>query len=111
MKQIKMNSLAKVVARRHRVRASDLTGQSRGRWVAHPRFKFVWIARYKLGHSTSVIGRFLGGRDHTTIIHASRQAEALGLISPETVDDILLEAEGQTQVDMEQLKKDAGVFA
>ena len=111
MKQIKMNSLAKVVARRHHVRASDLTGQSRGRWVAHPRFKFVWIARYKLGHSTSVIGRFLGGRDHTTIIHASRQAEALGLISPETVDDILLEAEGQTQADMEQLKRGAGVLA
>lgn len=110
MTNIKMHSLAKVLARHHQVTASELIGHSRVRSITLTRFKFCWIARYRLGHSTTAIAKFLGGRDHTTVVHATRQAERLGLICNQTVNDILDEAKDQTVIDINRLKLDAGVF-
>lgn len=71
------------VAARHGVKASEIRGYSRGQRIARPRHEFVWIARsYKLANgrhrfSTTQIGRFLGNRDHTTVISSFRRHEKL----------------------------------
>ncbi|KKC27458.1 hypothetical protein WP12_03325 [Sphingomonas sp. SRS2] len=44
---------------------------TRARWA------IMWAARKSIGLSTPQIGRRLGGRDHTTVIHGLRRAEAL----------------------------------
>lgn len=41
------------------------------------RFAAVWLARTALSASWRAIGRQLGRRDHSTIIHAFTRAEAL----------------------------------
>ena len=102
MSKIKMQSLAKVVARSHGIRVTDLTSPSRGRYAAYPRFTFEWIARNKLGYSTTQIGRFLGGRDHTTVIYGARQAEELGLIEPDKIDLMLEQAQAENENQLNQ---------
>ena len=95
--RVKMQSLAKAVARSHGIRVSDLTSSTKSRYAVYPRFLFSWIARNRLGYSTSQIGRFLGGRDHTTIIYGSRQAEALGLVDADNVHDLLEQAKAERE--------------
>lgn len=55
----------------------DLRGLSRRRSSAHPRFAFMRVAREKTRASLPTIGRFLSGRDHTTIMHGDRAAKRL----------------------------------
>ena len=100
MSKIKMQSLAKVVARRHGIRVTDLTSPSRGRYAAYPRFVFEWICREKLGYSTTQIGRFLGGRDHTTVIYGARQAKRLGLVNAENVHEFLEQAKAENETQL-----------
>ncbi len=56
----------------------DLTGPSRQRSHAWPRFVAVWAVRQLCPHmSYPSIGRMLGGRDHSTIIDACNRAEMI----------------------------------
>jgi len=41
------------------------------------RFAVMWVARERLNYSYPQIGRFLGGRDHTTIISGYKRAVEL----------------------------------
>lgn len=51
----------------------QLVGPRRSRIYAWPRQIVMYIAREKCGHlSMPAIGRILGGRDHTTILHGVR---------------------------------------
>lgn len=54
---------------------SDLLGAGRTRRISHPRQDFMLIV-YETGrYSLPQIGHFLGGRDHTTILHGVRKAK------------------------------------
>lgn len=68
----RMAELCDVVARQHGVNTIDLRGPSQHRFIAWPRQAFMAHAR-AAGYTTTQIGRFLGGRDHTTVIHGSRR--------------------------------------
>lgn len=58
------------------VKVTDLTDPCRRRPYTHLRFVAVWAIRQCCPHmSYPAIGRLLGGRDHTTIIHAEQRAE------------------------------------
>jgi hypothetical protein len=48
--------------------------------------------------STTVIGRFYGGRDHSTVCHAIQQIEALRETNPD-VDVLLADLKGRLQAD------------
>jgi chromosomal replication initiator protein len=55
---------------------ADLTGPSRIRQVAEARQATAWVLRRAIAAiSLQEVGRLLGGRDHTTIIHALAQVE------------------------------------
>lgn len=58
------------VAKRHRLKRADLLGQGRTKKLVEARHMAMYLARTLTNHSTTVIGRLFGGRDHTTIIHA-----------------------------------------
>lgn len=47
-----------------------LLGDSRAQTVAHPRQILMYLLRTHLGLSLQETGRVIGGRDHTTVMHA-----------------------------------------
>jgi len=63
-----LSRLLALVATDHRVHVCDLLGRSRTRHLVSARAEFVRLAN-SLGYSYPVIGRALGGRDHTTCVH------------------------------------------
>lgn len=54
-----------------------LTGPDHARRVAWPRMVAMAAMRIHSNASTTVIGRIMGGRDHSTVIHAIRRSKAL----------------------------------
>ena len=48
---------------------SDIVGSKRSSKIVFPRQIVMYICRSMLGTSLQNIGKYLGGRDHTTIIH------------------------------------------
>lgn len=59
------------------VSRNDLTSPDRRRRIAWPRMAAMVALRKYCGVSTTVIGRILGGRDHTTIINAAHRVPTL----------------------------------
>jgi chromosomal replication initiator protein len=58
------------------VKLSDLQAKKKTRSIARPRQVVMYLARKHTRHSLEEIGGYLGGRDHTTVMHgASRVAE------------------------------------
>ena len=55
----------------------DLESRRRDRTVARPRQAVMWVARHLTRNSLPQIGRELGGRDRTTVIHGCRKIEKL----------------------------------
>ncbi len=55
------------------LKTSDLTGQSKLRQTAWPRRVAMLLARELTGLTTTEIGQALGGRDHSTVIHALKK--------------------------------------
>ena len=53
-----------------------LKSNKRTRNIVVPRQEFCWLAYEYTGCSLTEIARFLGGRDHTTILHSVKRHEA-----------------------------------
>lgn len=68
----------------------EMTSARRAREVARPRQVAMYLAKRLTPNSLPAIGRRFGGRDHTTVMHAVRQIEALsregGSIAHEVFD-------------------------
>ncbi len=74
---ITIQNIQKTVADYYQVRLSDLLSQSRKRSLARPRQLAMALARELTEHSLPEIGEAFGGRDHTTVMHASKTIRAL----------------------------------
>jgi hypothetical protein len=66
-----------------RVRAVDIKGPRRNRVFVRVRQAVCYVAQKQGVHSYPQIGRALGGRDHSTVIHGARQAEIIAQRDPE----------------------------
>ena len=55
---------------------ADLKGPERFRRIAHPRQEAMWRMHQTGRYSLTQIGRFLGNRDHTTVLYGIRQHAA-----------------------------------
>lgn len=64
------------------VRPVDVRSARRNTSAVRARWAVAWAAFKGTEYSYPRIGRELGGRDHTTIMHGVRQAEALRLSDP-----------------------------
>jgi len=71
--QSKLWKMARDFCEEQNIALTDLRGPSRQRWIAWPRQLFM-LRAYEAGYSGPRIARFLGDRDHTTIMHGLREA-------------------------------------
>lgn len=74
--RVTMADIAADVAEIYGVTVFDIRGPSRARREVIPRNHFVWLCRKQPHLSLNVIGRYLGNRDHTTIINSERRHQA-----------------------------------
>lgn len=72
-----MLEIAREVARKHGFKSwRELTVHRRAKEYVIPRQEAMWRCYKETGQSLPTIGRFFGGFDHTTVIHACRAHEA-----------------------------------
>ena len=69
--------ILKIVAGFHDLAVDDLLGRSRSRRIARPRQIAMYILREEAGLSFPQIGAEMGGRDHSTVMHAHRKINDL----------------------------------
>ncbi len=69
-RHISITDIVEVVTRHFDIRLGDLHGKKRSQSIALPRQICMYLARSLTGHSLEEIGGHLGGRDHTTVMHA-----------------------------------------
>lgn len=72
-----VDRLARSIADQWEISPAELVGQRRTALVVRPRQAFYWLLRQAGGYNYPQIGRLVGGRDHTAIIHGLRRAESL----------------------------------
>ncbi len=83
--------IVQVVADHFSLRPGDLTGQRRHSEVVHARGLALLLGRRLTSHSMESLGGMVGGRDHTTVLHALRSTEAKLAANPalqRTLDEL-----------------------
>lgn len=68
--------VAKSVSRLYKLKLSDLKSSTRRQEVVRARSLAMFLTRQLVGSSYHQIGKYFGGRDHTTVLHACRKTEA-----------------------------------
>ncbi len=76
-KQVTIENIQKTVAEHFKLKTSDMLSSKRNRSVARPRQIAMALAKELTRHSLPEIGAAFGGRDHTTVLHATRKIKEL----------------------------------
>jgi len=76
-KQVTIENIQKTVAEYYKIRTSDLLSSKRSRTIARPRQLAMALAKELTNHSLPEIGEAFGGRDHTTVLYATRKVAEL----------------------------------
>jgi chromosomal replication initiator protein len=76
-KQVTIENIQKTVAEYYKIRTTDLISAKRSRSIARPRQIAMSLAKELTKHSLPEIGKAFGGRDHTTVLHATRKVKSL----------------------------------
>ena len=66
-----------------------IMGATRARTVAQPRQILMYLLRIELGLALQEVGRLIGGRDHTTVMHAVGKITDLASKNVQVSEDIL----------------------
>lgn len=74
---LSMPQIVKSVCEEFSVRLADVQGKRRSQNVALPRQVCMYLARQLTEHSLEEIGGHLGGRDHSTVLHACAKIEQM----------------------------------
>ncbi|MCK5451600.1 MAG: chromosomal replication initiator protein DnaA [Candidatus Omnitrophica bacterium] len=69
-KKITIKLIQQVVSGFFNITEEDMKTKKRTRAIAYPRQIAMFLSRGLTDHSLPDIGRFFGGRDHTTVLHA-----------------------------------------
>jgi chromosomal replication initiator protein len=69
-RHISITDIIEVVTGHFDVRLADLQSKRRSQSITEPRQICMYLARNLTKHSLEEIGGHLGGRDHTTVMHA-----------------------------------------
>ncbi|HWB09130.1 MAG TPA: helix-turn-helix domain-containing protein [Pirellulales bacterium] len=88
-RQPQLRTIALHTARHFSLSMTDLRSPSRRRGVVVARDVAMYLARHLTSKSLKQIGRYFGGRDHTTVLHGCRKTESLMLTDPVTHDAVL----------------------
>lgn len=80
--------IIKRVARHYRISVVEMCSHRRERHIARPRQVAMYLIKTLTLRSLPEIGRRLGGRDHTTVLHGVRKIKELLAIDPDLVETI-----------------------
>lgn len=72
-----IDSIAKATAAYYKVSFADLKSKSRAKETAHARHIAMYMARKLIKVTQEEIGKFFGGRDHSSVIHAVTKIETM----------------------------------
>jgi chromosomal replication initiator protein len=76
-KLITIENIQKTTADYYKIRTLDLLSSKRNRTIARPRQVAMTLAKELTNHSLPEIGEAFGGRDHTTVLYATRKVAEL----------------------------------
>lgn len=83
------DEVIEAVSRYYQVGKRVLLGEKRSRPIARPRQVLMYLLRTHLGIPLEEVGRLIGGRDHTTVIHAVEKISELATTDVQIREDIL----------------------
>jgi chromosomal replication initiator protein len=86
-KQVTIPNIQKTVAEYYKIRTTDLLSAKRTRSIARPRQVAMALAKELTKHSLPEIGAAFGGRDHTTVLHATKKVKSLRREDPGMEED------------------------
>lgn len=90
----KLWEIMNAVCARYKIKRDHLLSKRRTLDIVRPRQIAMYLAKTLTIQSFPEIGRRMGGRDHTTVLHGMRRIEELRAIDPD-LDAIITELEGQ----------------
>ncbi len=71
-REVSIQQILDLVSHRFNVKLTELQSKKRTKSIALPRQICMFLARSLTRHSLAEIGGYFGGRDHTTVLHATR---------------------------------------
>lgn len=80
--------VAEAIMRRFGVTLAQLKSPIRSRSIARPRQVLMFVLRTELSLSLEEVGDWVGGRDHTTVMHAVETISTLLSTNPKTREDV-----------------------
>ena len=89
-RKVTIDEIQRQVAEHYHIRIADMLSPSRTRTIARPRQVAMYLAKELTICSLPEIGRKFGGRDHTTVLHATRQISQRRAREPELEEDLRL---------------------
>ncbi|MHB0859192.1 MAG: chromosomal replication initiator protein DnaA [Anaerolineae bacterium] len=100
--KISIGEIVDAVAAYYEVSVEDILGQRRTRAIAMPRQVVMFLTRDLTEMSLPQIGQFLGGRDHTTVMHGCDKISAL-FEKDDTIRREILDIKKQLHGDAQQV--------
>ena len=86
-KLVTIDNIQRTVAEYYKIRTSDLLSAKRSRTIARPRQVAMTLAKELTNHSLPEIGEAFGGRDHTTVLYATRKIAELRDVDQRVKED------------------------
>ncbi len=86
-KRVSIDNIQKMVAEYYKIRMADLLSAKRTRSIARPRQIAMALSKELTTCSLPEIGAQFGGRDHTTVLHATRKIKELRESDQKTDED------------------------
>ena len=74
--EVALSKITQTVARQMGIKTADLRSSSRKQLVVRGRSLAMYIARQATSKSLTDIGKYFGGRDHSTVLHSIRKIES-----------------------------------
>ncbi len=69
IKEITLDHIAEIITDYYKISVADMCGKKRTQNLTYPRQIFMYMSRKLLDISLLKLGEYLGGRDHSTIMH------------------------------------------
>ncbi|MDH4202349.1 MAG: chromosomal replication initiator protein DnaA [Phycisphaerae bacterium] len=87
-KNVSISDIIRAVSDHFDVRITDIQSKKRSQSIALPRQVCMYLARSLTRHSLEEIGGHMGGRDHSTVVHACTKIEQMYKTEPDFRDNV-----------------------
>jgi chromosomal replication initiator protein len=75
--EVSIEKIQSIISERFGLSLDELCGDKRSQAIVYPRQVAMYLSRELTDSSLPKIGREFGGRDHTTVIHATSKIQRL----------------------------------